>query len=132
MVGLGVGALVGFGVGALVGLGVGALVGLGVGALVGFGVGALVGLGVGALDGLGVGDVGSSVMRERQILGADGIVVVTLVIDSHTGEYLAGPTITSRGFVYMKDAEDLLEEATAIAYEKLEKLRCQGVSDWED
>ena len=69
-------------------------------------------------------------MRERQILGADGIVVVTLVIDSYSGEYLAGPTITSRGFVYMKDAEDLLEEATALAYEKLEKLRGQGVSDW--
>lgn len=82
------------------------------------------------VDGLGVGDVGSSVMRERQILGADGIVVVTLVIDSYSGEYLAGPTITSRGFVYMKDAEDLLEEATALAYEKLEKLRGQGVSDW--
>lgn len=81
------------------------------------------------VDGLGVGDVGSSVMRERQILGADGIVVVTLVIDSYSGEYLAGPTITSRGFVYMKDAEDLLEEATALAYEKLEKLRGQGVSD---
>ena len=82
------------------------------------------------VDGLGVGDVGSSVMRERQILGADGIVVVTLVIDSYSGEYLAGPTITSRGFVYMKDAEDLLEEATALAYEKQEKLRGQGVSDW--
>ena len=82
------------------------------------------------VDGLGVGDVGTTVMRERQHLAEDGIVVVTLVIDSATGEYLAGPTITSRGFVYMKDAEDLLEEATALAYEKLEKLRGQGVSDW--
>ncbi len=82
------------------------------------------------VDGLGVGDVGTTVMRERQNLAEDGIVVVTLVIDSYTGEYLAGPTITSRGFVYMKDAEDLLEEATALAYEKLEKLRAQGVTDW--
>ena len=82
------------------------------------------------VDGLGVGDVGTTVMRERQNLAEDGIVIVTLVIDSYTGEYLAGPTITSRGFVYMKDAEDLLEEATALAYEKLEKLRAQGVTDW--
>ena len=50
--------------------------------------------------------------------------------DSYTGEYLAGPTITSRGFIYMKEAEDLLEEATILATEKLEKLRGQGVSDW--
>ena len=82
------------------------------------------------VDGLGVGDVGTTVMRERQNLAEDGIVVVTLVIDSYTGEYLAGPTITSRGFVYMKDAEDLLEEATMLAAEKLEKLRGQGISDW--
>ena len=82
------------------------------------------------VDGLGVGDVGTTVMRERQNLAEDGIVIVTLVIDSYTGEYLAGPTITSRGFVYMKDAEDLLEEATMLAAEKLEKLRGQGISDW--
>ena len=82
------------------------------------------------VDGLGVGDVGTTVMRERQNLAEDGIVIVTLVIDSYTGEYLAGPTITSRGFVYMKDAEDLLEEATLLAAEKLEKLRGQGISDW--
>ena len=82
------------------------------------------------VDGLGVGDVGTTVMRERQNLAEDGIVIVTLVIDSYTGEYLAGPTITSRGFIYMKEAEDLLEEATILATEKLEKLRGQGVSDW--
>ncbi|MCR4815057.1 MAG: ribonuclease J [Lachnospiraceae bacterium] len=82
------------------------------------------------VDGLGVGDVGTTVMRERQNLAEDGIVFVTLVIDGYTGEYLAGPTITSRGFIYMKEAEDLLEEATILVTEKLEKLRGQGVSDW--
>ena len=82
------------------------------------------------VDGLGVGDVGTTVMRERQNLAEDGIVVVTLVIDSYTGEYLAGPTITSRGFVYMKEAVDLLDEATILATEKLEKLRGQGIGDW--
>jgi ribonuclease J len=82
------------------------------------------------VDGLGVGDVGTTVMRERQNLAEEGIVIVTLVVDSYTGEYLAGPTIVSRGFVYMKDAEDLLEEAEALAGEKLEKLRGQGVTDW--
>ncbi len=82
------------------------------------------------VDGLGVGDVGTTVMRERQNLAEDGIVIVTLVIDSYTGEYLAGPTITSRGFIYMKEAEDLLDEATILAGEKLEKLRGQGVTEW--
>ena len=82
------------------------------------------------VDGLGVGDVGTTVMRERQNLAEDGIVIVTLVVDSYSGEYLAGPTIVSRGFIYMKDAEDLLEEASALATEKLEKLRAQGVTDW--
>ena len=82
------------------------------------------------VDGLGVGDVGTTVMRERQNLAEDGIVIVTLVIDSYTGEYLAGPTITSRGFIYMKEAEDLLDEATVLATEKLDKLRGQGVTDW--
>ncbi len=87
---------------------------------------------VGAIlvDGLGVGDVGNVVLRDRQKLAEDGIVIVVAVMDSYTNTLVSGPDIISRGFTYTKDNEDLMEEATAIAYEAMEKMQEKGVTDW--
>ena len=87
---------------------------------------------VGAIfvDGLGVGDVGSVVMRDRQKLAEDGIAVVTLSIDSYSGEILGGPDIITRGFVYAREAEELLAGATLCAQENLDRLLAHGVTDW--
>ena len=65
------------------------------------------------VDGKGIGDVGAVVLRDRQLLAEDGMVVVALTVDKNTGELLAGPEIASRGFVYVKESEELLEEVKA-------------------
>ena len=65
------------------------------------------------VDGKGIGDVGSVVLRDRQLLAQDGMVVVALTVDKNTGDLLAGPEIASRGFVYVKESEELLEEVKA-------------------
>ncbi len=87
---------------------------------------------VGAIlvDGLGVGDVGNVVLRDRQRLAEDGIVIVVAVMDSYTNTLVSGPDIVSRGFTYTKDNEDLMEEANAIAYEAMEKMQEKGITDW--
>ncbi len=87
---------------------------------------------VGAIlvDGLGVGDVGNVVLRDRQRLAEDGIVIVVAVMDSYTNTLVSGPDIVSRGFTYTKDNEDLIEEANAIAFETMERLQERGITDW--
>jgi len=65
------------------------------------------------VDGLGVGDVGSVVLRDRHLLSQDGFVVVVVAVDDETGELLEGPEILTRGFVYLKDSQTLIDEATA-------------------
>jgi ribonuclease J len=81
------------------------------------------------VDGLGVGDVGTVVLRDRQQLAQDGIMVVVVSIDKQTGEILAGPEFVSRGFVYMRESEKLLEEAKARARVALES--CEPVlGEW--
>lgn len=72
------------------------------------------------IDGLGVGDVGSVVLRDRKLLAEDGMLIVVLGIDSEMGELVTGPEIISRGFVYMKEADDLIEGARAAAIEAVE------------
>ena len=87
---------------------------------------------VGAIlvDGLGVGDVGNVVLRDRQRLAEDGIVIVVAVMDGYNNTLVSGPDIVSRGFTYTKDNEDLIEEASAIAYEVLERMQERGITDW--
>ena len=82
------------------------------------------------VDGLGVGDVGNVVLRDRQHLAEDGIIVVVMTLEQGSGRLLAGPDIVSRGFVYVKDAEDLMEEAHNTLYDRLMELEDHGVSDW--
>jgi ribonuclease J len=72
------------------------------------------------VDGLGIGDVGSVVLRDRHQLSRDGFVVVVFALDEQTGELVEGPDIISRGFVYMRDSEDLLEEAKERVIDLLE------------
>jgi ribonuclease J len=72
------------------------------------------------VDGLGVGDVGSVVLRDRHLLSRDGFVVVVMALDEKTGQLVDGPDIISRGFVYVRDSEDLIEEAKERVIELLE------------
>ena len=67
------------------------------------------------VDGFGVGDVGTRVMKERQHLGQDGIIIITATIDGASGELLSGPEVVSKGFVYVKEAEILMNEAVAVS-----------------
>jgi len=71
------------------------------------------------VDGKGIGDVGAVVLRDRQLLAQDGMVVVALTVDKNTGQLLAGPEIASRGFVYVKESEEILEEVKAVVRETL-------------
>ena len=81
------------------------------------------------VDGLGVGDIGQVVLRDRQVLAQDGILMAVLTVDKETGQPLAGPDIVSRGFVYMRDAEELLESARERVRQSFEGLNGHA-SDW--
>ena len=82
------------------------------------------------VDGLGVGDIGNSVIKDRQRLSEDGIVVATMVVDSYSGSLLAGPEINTRGVVFVKESEELLDEATRILTESVTALYDRGEADW--
>jgi ribonuclease J len=82
------------------------------------------------VDGLGVGDVGNLVLRDRQRLSENGIVVVVVTIDADTGEILSGPELLTRGFVYVRESEDLLDEARTRCEESLEACEERGETDW--
>ena len=73
------------------------------------------------VDGLGVGDVGNIVLRDRQHLAEDGILIVVLTLEKRTNQLLAGPDIVSRGFVYVRESESLMEEARKVVTEAVEK-----------
>ena len=86
--------------------------------------------GVVLIDGLGVGDVGNIVLRDRKHLSQDGLIVVVATVDSATGLRVAGPDIVSRGFVYVRESEELMEEVRRIAIDAIDiSLRRQGL-DW--
>ncbi len=82
------------------------------------------------VDGLGVGDVGSVVLRDRKHLAEGGLIVAVCSIDSHTGHVVSGPDIVSRGFVYVRESEQLMDEAKKLVYNILEKCANQRVRDW--
>lgn len=82
------------------------------------------------VDGLGVGDVGSIVLRDRRHLSQDGLVVVVFTVDRATGEVLSGPDIVSRGFVYVKESEQLIGEARQKARSVLDKYKDYDYKDW--
>ena len=82
------------------------------------------------VDGLGVGDVGNIVLRDRKHLSNDGLIVCVVSISEDTGEIVAGPDIISRGFVYVREAEDLMEEARKVTKAALDKCIAKGATDW--
>ena len=82
------------------------------------------------VDGIGVGDVGNIVIRDRQKLAEDGIIIVVLTLDSSSGTVLAGPDIVSRGFVYVRDSEDLMESARAVLKDTVTELEENNITDW--
>ena len=82
------------------------------------------------VDGLGVGDVGNIVLRDRQHLAEDGIIIVVLTLQSGTGQVLAGPDIVSRGFVYVRGSEDLMESARAVLIDTMDRCMDKNITDW--
>ena len=82
------------------------------------------------VDGLGVGDVGSVVLRDRQHLSQDGLIVIVLTMDSSTGEVVAGPDVISRGFVYVKESENLMDDVKSVVRHEIKKCEERGIRDW--
>ena len=82
------------------------------------------------VDGLGVGDVGNIVLRDRQHLSQDGLIIVVLTMDSNLGNVVAGPDIISRGFVYVRESENLMEEVKNIVYQEVSRCVESHITDW--
>ena len=82
------------------------------------------------VDGLGVGDVGNVVLRDRQHLSQDGLIVIVLTMDSSTGEVVAGPDVISRGFVYVKESENVMDEVKMVVRHEVRKCEERGIRDW--
>ena len=82
------------------------------------------------VDGLGVGDVGNIVLRDRQHLAEDGIMIVVLALDEYSNTLISGPDIVSRGFVYVKESDELMEEARELMTGVIENCLDRGISDW--
>ncbi len=82
------------------------------------------------IDGYGVGDVGNIVLRDRRHLAQDGLIVIVATVDMQTNEIVSGPDVISRGFVYVREAEELMDEVRNIATEVLEDSLMSGVTEW--
>lgn len=82
------------------------------------------------IDGLGVGDVGNIVLRDRKLLSQDGILVIVVTLSKQEGKVISGPDIISRGFVYVRESEGLLDEANRIVSATLNKLMKENVNEW--
>lgn len=82
------------------------------------------------VDGLGVGDVGNIVLRDRRHLSQDGLMIVVVAIDKYSGEVISGPDIISRGFVYVRESEELMEEARAVINDALVKCERRSINEW--
>ena len=82
------------------------------------------------VDGLGVGDVGNIVLRDRQMLSQNGLIIVVVTLDKYSNQMIAGPDIVSRGFVYVRESENLMEDCRVVVEEALEKCLRRNISDW--
>ena len=82
------------------------------------------------IDGSGVGDVGNIVLRDRRLLSQDGLIIVVAGVDINERYLVSGPDVVSRGFVYVREAEELMDELRSLAYEAIEKCLDNGVTDW--
>ena len=82
------------------------------------------------VDGLGVGDVGNIVLRDRQHLSQDGLIVIVMTMDSNTGEIISGPDVVSRGFVYVRESENLMDEVKKVVREEVRKCEERRIKDW--
>lgn len=82
------------------------------------------------VDGLGVGDVGNIVLRDRQLLSQNGLIIVVMTLDRYTNQVLSGPDIVSRGFVYVRESEDLMEQARHVVSDALEACLNKRCNDW--
>jgi len=82
------------------------------------------------VDGLGVGDVGNIVLRDRQHLSQDGLIVIVMTMDSSTGEIVSGPDVVSRGFVYVRESENLMDEVKKVIRDEVKKCEENHIRDW--
>ena len=82
------------------------------------------------VDGLGVGDVGNIVLRDRQHLSQDGLIIIVMGMSSNTGEIVSGPDVISRGFVYVRESENLMEQVKDYIRDELEELENNHITDW--
>jgi len=82
------------------------------------------------VDGLGVGDVGNIVLRDRQVLSENGLIIVVLTMEKASGQVIAGPDIISRGFVYVRESGDLMDDSKAVCWDALDKCSAAGITDW--
>jgi ribonuclease J len=82
------------------------------------------------VDGAGVGDVGSVVLRDRRLLAQDGMVVVVMSLSNHDSSLVSGPDIITRGFVYVKESEELIENLKRVVLETLEKCEEDSIRDY--
>ena len=82
------------------------------------------------VDGLGVGDVGNVVLRDRQHLSQDGLIIVVLTMDSSSGEVIAGPDVITRGFIYVKESENIMEEIKSEIRQEVRECEQRGITDW--
>lgn len=82
------------------------------------------------VDGLGVGDVGNIVLRDRQHLSQDGLIVIVMTMDNQTGEIVSGPDVISRGFVYVRESENLMEDVKSFIREEIHGLESRHIKDW--
>ena len=82
------------------------------------------------VDGLGVGDVGNIVLRDRQHLSQDGLIVIVMTMDGSTGEIVSGPDVVSRGFVYVRESETLMDDVKKVINEEVKGFEEDGIRDW--